>query len=259
MRGTMESAEQASQGETPATDDFAEVRPRITPAMEDYLKAVYRLSSDGGSVTTQRLADELGISGPSVTNMVKRLDELKMLQHTRYHGVVLTKAGERVALEVLRHHRLLEVYLAESLGYPWDEVHEEAERLEHLLSDKLERSIDDALGHPTFDPHGAPIPTAEGEMPALSNRRLSDLHVGEVATVEQVSDRDPEQLRYLGTLGLIPGQRVQLRERLPFEGPFRLLVGDEEHVIGAPLARIVHVVVTPDEPVDASAAPSTGR
>ncbi len=256
MRGIMESAEPTSQRETPGTD-VAEVRPRITPAMEDYLKAVYRLNADGGPVTTQRLADELGISGPSVTNMVKRLDELKMLQHTRYHGVVMTKAGERVALEVLRHHRLLEVYLAESLGYPWDEVHEEAERLEHLLSDKLERSIDRALGHPTFDPHGAPIPTAEGEMPALSNRRLSDLAVGEVATVEQVSDRDPEQLRYLGSLGLIPGQRVQLRERLPFEGPFRLLVGAEEHVIGAPLARIVYVVV--DNAAGADSAEPAGR
>ena len=243
----MESSDRIGQTHEPETDAPAEVRPRITPAMEDYLKAVYRLGTDGGAVTTQRLADELGISGPSVTNMVKRLDELKMLEHTRYHGVVLTPAGERVALEVLRHHRLLEVYLAETLGYPWDEVHEEAERLEHLISDKLERSIDRALGHPTFDPHGAPIPTAEGKMPSLSNRRLSDLAVGEVATVEQVSDRNPEQLRYLGTLGMTPGTRVELRERLPFEGPFRLLVGTEEHLIGAPLARIVYVVSRPDE------------
>ena len=255
----MGSPDRIAQRHEPEADTPAEVRPRITPAMEDYLKAVYRLGSDGGAVTTQRLADELGISGPSVTNMVKRLDELKMLEHTRYHGVVLTTAGERVALEVLRHHRLLEVYLAESLGYPWDEVHEEAERLEHLLSDKLEQSIDRALGHPTFDPHGAPIPTAEGKMPALSNRRLSDLGVGEVATVEQVSDRDPEQLRYLGTLGLVPGKRVELRERLPFEGPFRLLVGSEEHLIGAPLARIVYVVVTPDEALAGPAVEQAGR
>ena len=244
MRGTMESSERAPQTGIGQPDAGEEVRPRITPAMEDYLKAIYRLNADGGPVTTQRLADELGISGPSVTNMVKRLDELKMLRHTRYQGVVLTTAGERVALEVLRHHRLLEVYLAESLGVPWDEVHEEAERLEHLLSDNLERRIDRALGHPTFDPHGAPIPTADGHMPALSDRRLSDMAVGDVATVEQVSDRDPEQLRYLGSLGLVPGQRLELRERLPFEGPIRLLIGEHEHLIGAPLARIVHVVVT---------------
>ncbi len=255
----MESMDKVSQTHEPMAEAPAQARPRITPAMEDYLKAVYRLGSDGGAVTTQRLADELGISGPSVTNMVKRLDELKMLEHTRYHGVVLTKAGERVALEVLRHHRLLEVYLAETLGYPWDEVHEEAERLEHLLSDKLEQSIDRALGHPTFDPHGAPIPTADGEMPALSNRRLSDLGLGEVATVEQVSDRNPEQLRYLGTLGLVPGTRVELRERLPFEGPFRLLIGTEEHVIGAPLARMVYVVVTPDNPLEALALDQAGH
>ncbi len=244
MRGTMESSERAPQTGNGQPDAGEEIRPRITPAMEDYLKAIYRLNADGGPVTTQRLADELGISGPSVTNMVKRLDELKMLRHTRYQGVVLTTAGERVALEVLRHHRLLEVYLAESLGVPWDEVHEEAERLEHLLSDNLERRIDRALGHPTFDPHGAPIPTADGHMPALSDRRLSDMAVGDVATVEQVSDRDPEQLRYLGSLGLVPGQRLELRERLPFEGPIRLLIGEHEHLIGAPLARIVHVVVT---------------
>ena len=133
-------------------------QPRITHAMEDYLKAVYRLHIDGGAVTTQRLAEELGISGPSVTNMVKRLDEMKLLEHTRYHGVVLTAAGERVALEVLRHHRLLEAYLTETLGFPWDEVHAEAERLEHMVSDELERRIDRALGHPSFDPHGEPIP-----------------------------------------------------------------------------------------------------
>ncbi|HEV2529911.1 MAG TPA: metal-dependent transcriptional regulator [Thermomicrobiales bacterium] len=223
-----------------------EASPRITHAMEDYLKAVYRLKSDGGAVTTQRLADELGISGPSVTNMVKRLDELKMVRHARYQGVELTDAGERVALEVLRHHRLLEVYLAESLGFPWDEVHAEAERLEHLVSDELERRIDRALGHPTFDPHGAPIPSSDGVMPTHSDRRLVDLDPGDVAVVEQVSDRDPEQLRYLATLGLRPGQRVELMERLPFEGPIRLRVGDDEHLIGAPLARIVFVVNEPD-------------
>jgi DtxR family transcriptional regulator, Mn-dependent transcriptional regulator len=227
----------------PAGAAAGEAQPRITHAMEDYLKAVYRLREDGGAVTTQRLADELGISGPSVTNMVKRLDELKMLRHARYHGVELTEAGERVALEVLRHHRLLEVYLAESLGFPWDEVHAEAERLEHLVSDELERRIDSALGHPSTDPHGAPIPTSEGRMPDRSDRRLADLAPGEDAVVEQVSDRDPEQLRYLGTLGLRPGQRVRLVERLPFEGPIRVLVGDggQEHLIGPPLARAVFV------------------
>lgn len=225
----------------------------VTPAITAYLRTVFLLREGGNPVPTMQIAQELGISGPSVTNMVKRLDELKMLRHARYHGVVLTTAGERVALEVLRHHRLLEMYLAESLGFPWDEVHEEAERLEHLLSDNLERRIDHALGHPTFDPHGAPIPTADGHMPALSDRRLSDMAVGDVATVEQVSDRDPEQLRYLGSLGLVPGQRLELRERLPFEGPIRLLIGEHEHLIGAPLARIVHVVVTgtgTDDPTD---------
>lgn len=235
-----------------------ETRPRITPAMEDYLKAIYRLGSEGGAVTTQRLADELGISGPSVTNMVKRLDEMRMLHHTRYQGVALTPAGERVALEVLRHHRLLEMYLAQSLGFAWDEVHAEAERLEHSMSEELERRIDRALGHPTFDPHGAPIPTADGEMPTVSKRRLSDLAVGERATVEQVSDRDPEQLRYLATLGLRPGQAVEVIERLPFEGPIRLRVGADEHLIGAPLSRIVYVTDAPVAGDDGAGASRPG-
>ena len=253
LRGTMTDPPTNDQSRSLVHDDAA-TKPRITHAMEDYLKAVYRLHVEGGAVTTQRLADELSISGPSVTNMVKRLDEMKLLQHTRYHGVALTGAGERVALEVLRHHRLLEAYLAETLGFPWDEVHAEAERLEHMVSDELERRIDRVLGHPSFDPHGEPIPSADGTMPLVSNRRLIDLAPGESGIVERVSDRNPEQLRYLGSLGLTPGAAVELRERLPFDGPIRIGVGGEEHVIGPPLARIVHIAgEKPD-----TAAPETG-
>src|SRR3954470_9531513 len=133
--------------------------------MEDYLKAIYRLQDSGAQVTTQRLADELGVTGPSVTNMVKRLAELRLLSHTRYHGVDFTPAGEKIALEVVRHHRLLELYLAETLGYAWDEVHAEAENLEHHVSDELEARMDLFLGYPTRDPHGDPIPTREGLVP----------------------------------------------------------------------------------------------
>jgi DtxR family transcriptional regulator, Mn-dependent transcriptional regulator len=216
-------------------------QPPVSHAMEDYLKAVYRLREVDRQVTTQRLADELGVTGPSVTNMVKRLAEMRLLTHTRYHGVDLTPSGEKIALEVIRHHRLLELYLAETLGYPWDEVHAEAERLEHHVSDELEARMDSALGYPTTDPHGDPIPSAEGVIPEVAVTRLLDAAPGEEATVVRVSDRDPEQLRYLGGLGLYPGVFVTVVEVLPFDGPIRLVVNGEEHIIGRPLAAAVYV------------------
>ena len=217
--------------------------PTITPAMEDYLKRIYRLQADGDEVATQRLADELGFSGPSVTNMIKRLHELRLVAHTPYHGVRLTPAGERVALEVIRHHRLLELYLAETLGYAWDQVHAEAERLEHHVSDELEARMDSVLGFPTHDPHGDPIPSASGQVARVSSLRLVDLEPGTPAVVVRVSDRDPEQLRFLGDLGLRPGVTVTLIERLPFEGPLRIAFDGEEHIIGQPLAASVNVAV----------------
>lgn len=223
--------------EQPSTTD----RPQVTHAMEDYLKAVYRLREVDKQVTTQRLADELGVTGPSVTNMVKRLAELRLLSHTRYHGVDFTLAGEKIALEVVRHHRLLELYLAETLGYAWDEVHAEAERLEHHVSDELEARMDSALGFPTTDPHGDPIPSVEGVISETAHTGLLEAVQGQEATVVRVSDRDPEQLRYLGGLGLYPGARVTVIEVLPFDGPIRLLVNGIEHIIGRPLAATVYV------------------
>lgn len=214
--------------------------------MEDYLKRIYRLQADGHDVATQQLADELGYSGPSVTNMMKRLHELRLVEHTPYHGVRLTPAGERVALEVVRHHRLLELYLAETLGYEWDKVHEEAERLEHHVSDELEARMDSALGYPTHDPHGDPIPSASGQVARVSSLRLLDLDPGTPAVVVRVSDRDPEQLRFLGGLGVRPGATVEVIERLPFDGPLRIAVTGQEHVIGVPLATSVNVL--PESP-----------
>ena len=219
----------------------AEASRRITHAMEDYLKGIYRLSQHAETVTTQSLAEELGISGPSVTNMVKRLDELRLVRHTRYHGVQLTEAGTKIALEVLRHHRLLELYLAESLGYEWDQVHAEAERLEHHVSDELEARMDWALGFPTRDPHGDPIPSRDGTIDRVSETRLLDLQPGEAAVVSRVSDRDAEQLRYLGELGLYPGAAVAVVERFPFDGPLKIRVGDDEQLIGPALAASVNV------------------
>ena len=215
---------------------------QVTHAMEDYLKAVYRIQETGAQVTTQLLSEELGVTGPSVTNMIKRLHDLRLVRHSPYRGVELTQAGEKIALEVLRHHRLLELYLAESLGFPWDEVHAEAERLEHHVSDEFEARMDSFLGFPTTDPHGDPIPSRDGEIARVSGTRLLDLESGATATVTRVSDRDPEQLRYLGGLGLFPGVAVTVVEKLPFEGPIRIqVVGGAEHIIGRPLAASVHV------------------
>ncbi|CAA9561049.1 MAG: Mn-dependent transcriptional regulator MntR [uncultured Thermomicrobiales bacterium] len=231
----MDETEAATETTKATGGDLA----RITPAMEDYLKAAYRLRDDRGQVTTQRLADELGISGPSVTNMVKRLHELGLLRHAPYHGAELTAAGERVALEVMRHHRLLERYLVEALGYGWDTVHAEAERLEHHVSDELEARMDSALGHPTVDPHGDPIPSRTGHLSAEPDLPLLDLPPGQPATVSRVPDRDPELLRYLGGLGLVPGAEVVVLEVLPFEGPLRLRIGAAEHLVGRPLGAAI--------------------
>lgn len=224
-----------------------ELIPHVTHAMEDYLKAVYRLLEEGNAATTQALAEELGITGPSVTNMVKRLHSMKLLTHTRYQGVELTPAGEKIALEVIRHHRLLELYLAETLGYSWDEVHEEAEKLEHHVSDDLEARMDSALGYPTRDPHGDPIPGPDGSVSAESGMLLRDADDSMSYKVIRVSDRDPQLLRYLGSMDLIPGSPVMVLERMPFDGLLRIRVSDIEHVVGRQLAEAVFVVLQPDD------------
>lgn len=219
----------------------------ITAAMEDYLKAIYRLSEDVERVTTQAIADRLGVAAPSVTGMIKRLAELKLVDHERHRSVTLTATGRKAALEIVRHHRLLELYLAEALGYTWDEVHDEAERLEHTISEEFEARIDAALGYPTTDPHGDPIPSLTGTINATSNDRLSSLEVGESATVIRVSDGNPEKLRYLGTMGLYPDTEVEIVERMPFDGPLRVRVGEAEHIVGAEIADAVHVQRGPKE------------
>lgn len=215
----------------------------VTPAMQDYLKAVYRLGANG-PVATQQLADELGVAASSATNMAKRLHEQGLLSHTPYHGVELTPEGRQVALDVIRRHRLLETFLAEKVGLSWDEVHDEAERLEHHLSDRLEARLDSMLGFPNTDPHGDPIPR-DGDSPDPDPTILK-LPSGASGVVSRVSDRDPEHLRYLGALGIVPGARVEVVEHLPFEGPVRIRVSNAgappaEHVLGRPLADVIHL------------------
>ena len=207
-----------------------------TESVENYLKAIYQLREAGGRVTTSALARELEVSPSSATLMIKRLAERKLVLHEPYRGVRLTRAGERVALEVIRHHRLLELYLTEALGLPWDEVHAEAERLEHHLSDEVEARIDVALGHPTHDPHGAPIPSVELVIAPDESRSLDDLDEGAVGVVAHVPDEDPALLRYLADVGLAPAAEVRIVERTPSTGLLTLEVGRQRHAIARDLA-----------------------
>jgi DtxR family Mn-dependent transcriptional regulator len=216
----------------------------ITPAMQDYLKAVYRLGQNG-PVATHQLAEELGVAAPSATNMAKRLHELGLLSHEPYHGVTLTPQGRQAALDVIRRHRLLETYLAEAVGLGWDEIHDEADRLEHHLSPRLEARLDSLLGFPATDPHGDPIPREGADLDP--DPTILQTPAGAEGRVSRVSDRDPAQLRYLGALGIVPGARVTVLEHLPFEGPVRIRVlgGDDsspqEHVLGRTLAQAVRL------------------
>lgn len=214
-------------------------------AVQDYLKQIYLLQhSDDGRVTTKALAAALGVSAASATAMCKKLASMQLVEHQPYHGVQLTEAGERVALEVLRHHRLLELYLTRELGLPWDAVHSEAERLEHHLSEELEATIDRALGFPQTDPHGDPIPTADLVMAPPDHReRLGDLEPGQAAVVRQVPDGDPQLLRYLGELGLVPDARIELQDKAPFGGPVTVSIGGERQALGVELAARIRVEV----------------
>ena len=189
----------------------------VSESAQDYLKAIWKLQAAHGEATTSALAGELGVSPASATAMLKKLDRLGLVHHEPYHGARLTPAGERVALEVIRHHRLLELYLKEALGLSWDQVHAEAERLEHYLSDEVEARIDAALGYPTRDPHGDPIPTAELVLETGERRTLVDVAAGDEAVVRRVPDSDPELLRYLADLGLVPECPVVMIEQAPFE------------------------------------------
>jgi DtxR family Mn-dependent transcriptional regulator len=215
-----------------------------SPAVQDYAKGIYALEQrDDGAVTTNALADRLGVTPASASGMVKRLGELGLVEHRPYRGVTLTEAGRRVALEVIRHHRLLELYLSESLGVPWDRVHAEAEVLEHHLSEELEELIAAKLGNPTRDPHGDPIPTRELTIDEGQTESLDSLGPGTVGTFTRVSDSDPEMLRYLSERGIAPGSEFEVVEKQPFDGPLFVRFGDHIHVLGGALARAMRVEV----------------
>jgi DtxR family transcriptional regulator, Mn-dependent transcriptional regulator len=212
----------------------------LSEATQDYLKAIWKLGRDGPA-TTSAIAEELGVSPASATGMLKRLASLGLVEHERYHGATLTVAGERVALEVVRHHRLLELYLMEALGLGWDEVHAEADRLEHHLSEEVEARIDAALGFPKRDPHGDPIPSAELELITDPARTLAELVLGDEAVILCVPDSDPALLRYLAELGLFPRRHITMVERAPFGGPLTVEVDGARHAIAVELAERIAV------------------
>jgi DtxR family Mn-dependent transcriptional regulator len=219
-------------------------RSEISEAVENYAKAIYAIQSRDGTVSTNALAERLGVTAASASGMVKKLGGLGLVSHVPYKGVELTDAGERLALEVIRHHRLLELYLAESLDVPWDRVHAEAEVLEHVLSEELEELISAKLGHPTVDPHGDPIPSAELTIEERPTEALADLEPGARATFVRISDSDPEMLRYLADRGIAPGDGLEVIDKQPFDGPIFTRFGDDVHVLGGELGHAMRVEVT---------------
>ena len=218
------------------------VAPDVSQAVQDYAKAIWSLAQRGDEpVSTSAIAERLDVSPASASAMVKRLEALGLLRREKYRGVELTGAGERVALEVIRHHRLLELYLAEALGMSWDRVHDEAEVLEHAISPQLSELIAAKLGNPTHDPHGDPIPTAEGEIDEAPTRSLADLEPGEKGVFARVSDSNPEMLRYLSQRGIGRGSEVEVVEREPFGGPIKVRASGRAHALGDQLARAMRV------------------
>jgi DtxR family transcriptional regulator, Mn-dependent transcriptional regulator len=209
----------------------------LSQAVEDYIKAIYILETDTeGGVSTTKIAEALEISSASVTNMIKKLAKMGLVRYESYYGTELTDSGKKIALEIIRHHRLLELYLKEVMGYSWDEVHDEAEKLEHHISERFEDTIAELLNHPTHDPHGDPIPSKDGVMPEIANEPLTDAELGKKLMLGRVANQDPELLRYLEEIGLIPGIVFEVIKKAPFKGPVTVKVDGKELVVGYEVA-----------------------
>ena len=215
----------------------------LTISIQDYLKSIYELTESGQSASTNALAKKLNISPPSVTGMVQKLASAKpaLVEYQKHQGVTLTKEGKKAALEVIRHHRLLEAWLVQTLGYSWAEVHEEAERLEHVISEDFEQRIAAAMGHPARDPHGEPIPTADLKMPLDDSMPLSALRPHQMAVIQRVQASDPELLRYLDELGLLPGVQIEVKEYSPFDHNLTIKVGRKSLVLGLTITSKIFV------------------
>jgi DtxR family Mn-dependent transcriptional regulator len=203
-----------------------------TQAIQDYLKTIFKLQHGGQAAATNAIADKLGVSAASVTGMVKKLSKMGLVTHSPYHGVELTDEGRMLALEMIRHHRLLELYLLKALGYTWDKVDAEAERLEHHISEDMEAAMAAFLGDPTEDPHGDPIPTKDGYMPDVRYERLTEVDPGTTVRIRRVKDSDPDLLRYLGTIGMYPHVLVEVVDKAPFDGPLVVRVSGSQQALG---------------------------
>ncbi|HBQ60311.1 MAG TPA: DtxR family transcriptional regulator [Balneolaceae bacterium] len=215
----------------------------LSQSIEDYLKVIYVLQSEGEKATTTNIANALEVSSASVTNMLKKLAKMNLLDHESYKGAKLTNSGKKIALEILRHHRLLELYLKEVMGYSWDQVHDEAEKLEHHISEQFEDRIAELLNHPTHDPHGDPIPTKDGVMPVMANLSIAEAEFDTPYIVGRVKDQDPELLRYLEKIGVLPGVKLKVVEKAPFNGPITVTLEEEqEQTIGNAVASEVYLV-----------------
>ncbi|MBN1874312.1 MAG: metal-dependent transcriptional regulator [Anaerolineae bacterium] len=210
-------------------------------AIEDYLQAIYEIEAEHERVSTTALAEWIGVKPASATAMLKKLSDMGLVMYEPYQGAVLSEKGKTHALEIIRHHQLLELFLAEVLDVPWDRVYEEAHRIEHALSEYIETRIDEVLGHPTKCPHGTPIPSADGTVVPRSWVRLADLHTGQTAIVSRVSDYDAELLRHLSTLHIVPQTTLTVTAVAPFEGPVTVRIGEEEQVIGHQVAKHIFV------------------
>jgi DtxR family Mn-dependent transcriptional regulator len=217
----------------------------VSHAVEDYLKAIYELQIEQGKVSTNALADTLKVAPASVTGMLKKLaeDRPRLINYERHHGVSLTPAGEKIALEVIRHHRLIELYLHQALGYPLDQVDAEAEKLEHVISEDFEDRIAKWLGNPELDPHGDPIPSKDGKIAPTIGSRLSQIDVGQKARVIRLRDDDPALLRYLAGLGVVLEATLTVVEKAPFGGPIHIRVGSATHALGKQVTDQVFVEV----------------
>ncbi len=230
----------------------------LPPRISDCLKVIFTMQERGQKISTSAVREQLGVSDATVTMLFKDFAEVGWVEHTPYRGVSLTPLGERKAMEVIRHHRLLELYLARELGYSWDKVHDEADKLEHVISEEFEDRLDALLGHPTVDPHGDPIPSKDGVITARKGRTLAQLQDGQSAYILRVNDQNSEKLCYLGQLGLYPETHVQLISRAPFGGPMRILVGEMpsqvEQMLGPELAE--QIIVSSPEAVKAMGSSS---
>lgn len=215
---------------------------RLSQALEDYLKVIYVLEADGEKATTTAIAQALDVSNASVTNMLKKLAGMNLIVHESYKGAELSTAGKKVALEILRHHRLLELYLKEVMGYSWDEVHDEAEKLEHHISEQFEDRIAELLNHPTHDPHGDPIPTKDGVMPEKATLALNEAEINTLYMVGRVRDQNPELLRYLEQQGVLPGVELTIIEKAPFDGPINLKIDGELISLGFTIAQNIFLI-----------------